>query len=43
MPIDVEDAFVQIFQSNGNMTEYEAKEYMKNLQKTLRYQQECWS
>ncbi|ORY01302.1 riboflavin synthase domain-like protein [Basidiobolus meristosporus CBS 931.73] len=42
MQKDVNQAFVEIIQSHGNMSEAEATSYLNTLEKSRRFQQECW-
>ncbi|KAJ3276752.1 NADPH-dependent diflavin oxidoreductase 1 [Terramyces sp. JEL0728] len=43
MPIDVEEALLFIFETEGKMNPAEAQGYFKSLEKNKRFQQECWS
>ncbi|KAJ8331849.1 NAPDH-dependent diflavin reductase [Batrachochytrium dendrobatidis] len=43
MPSDVADAFRQVFRTHGKLNQADADRYMVELEKTRRYQQECWA
>lgn len=41
MPSDVRDAFIEVFRKQG-MDNNEAEIFMKDLERSGRFQQECW-
>lgn len=43
MPQEVKDAFVHVCVNRGKMAEEEAKRLVDQMEKTDRYQTECWS
>lgn len=42
MPQGVRKAFVDVCIESGRLTETEANNYILNMEKTGRYQTECW-
>ncbi|KAJ1976554.1 NAPDH-dependent diflavin reductase [Dimargaris xerosporica] len=42
MPEDVKDAFLKVIQVHGKMTAYDAHSYIRQMEKSRRYQEECW-
>lgn len=43
MPVDVADALVRIFEKFGGLDKPDALKYLKQMEKSKRFQQECWS
>jgi sulfite reductase alpha subunit-like flavoprotein len=42
LPVDVKDALTEIFEKEGNMTKKEAEDFLKELTKLKKYQEETW-
>ena len=43
MPTDVTDALTTIIKKHGRISESEAEEYIRNLQRNKRFQLDTWS
>jgi sulfite reductase alpha subunit-like flavoprotein len=43
MPVDVQEAFVQVFIKHGHLSQDQANEFIKTLKNSNRFQEECWS
>lgn len=43
MPKEVKDAFLSVCVNKGGMTQSEANNFLEKMEKTNRYQTECWS
>jgi sulfite reductase alpha subunit-like flavoprotein len=43
MPVDVSEALEQVFAQFGGLSVEDASKYLKTLEKSRRFQQECWS